>query len=307
MNTKKISSSQLSKANKLQTREVFAQLLAAGLTTQVEGKWQLTDNGKILGGEIRSSKQYGDYIVWPEDLLQKLNSAPESSGQSPTTAAPGKSKTTLSSTKIGSHFSYSASKINKILAELGWIEKGVKGWKITDAGRQHGGVEQEHYQSGIPYTRWPESILQDSVLTKTVESLSNTSIAPPQINEDKDTTDDYRKKYPANIRTHDGHRVRSRGEAMIDNWLYISGIVHAYERRLPIEEDVLCDFYIPHGKVYIEYWGLEEQERYAARKKQKQEIYAKYGYKLIELTDSDIESLDDVLPRKLLKFGISTE
>jgi hypothetical protein len=29
--------------------------------------------------------------------------------------------------------------------------------------------------------------------------------------------------------------------------------------------------------------------------------------KFIELTDSDIESLDDVLPRKLLKFGVSTE
>jgi len=28
---------------------------------------------------------------------------------------------------------------------------------------------------------------------------------------------------------------------------------------------------------------------------------------LIELTDKEIENLDDVLPRKLLKFGISIE
>jgi hypothetical protein len=53
--------------------------------------------------------------------------------------------------------------------------------------------------------------------------------------------------------------------------------------------------------------GLEERESYAARKKKKQEIYAKYGYNLIKLTDSDIESLSDILPHKLLKFGVSTE
>tara|TARA_R110000787_G_scaffold55239_2_gene127641 strand:- start:5078 stop:5230 length:153 start_codon:yes stop_codon:yes gene_type:complete len=32
---------------------------------------------------------------------------------------------------------------------------------------------------------------------------------------------------------------------LIDNWLYMAETVHAYERKLPIEEDVYCDFYIP--------------------------------------------------------------
>jgi hypothetical protein len=48
--------------------------------------------------------------------------------------------------------------------------------------------------------------------------------------------------------------VRSRAEVLIDNWLYMQGIVHAYERRLPIEEECYCDFYLPKG-VYIEFWA----------------------------------------------------
>jgi hypothetical protein len=56
--------------------------------------------------------------------------------------------------------------------------------------------------------------------------------------------------------------------------------------------------------VYIEYWGLENDEKYLARKKQKQEIYKKNELALIELSDEDIQNLDDILPRKLLQFKI---
>jgi hypothetical protein len=91
---------------------------------------------------------------------------------------------------------------------------------------------------------------------------------------------------------------------LIDNWLYMSEIVHAYERKLPVEEDVYTDFYLPVGKVYIEYWGLENDPKYAARKQEKLRIYHKYGFNLIELHDADIQNLDDILPKKLLMFGI---
>ena len=84
----------------------------------------------------------------------------------------------------------------------------------------------------------------------------------------------------------------------------MSEIVHAYERKLPVEEDVYCDFYLPVGKVYIEYWGLENDPKYQDRKKEKLKVYEKYGFNLIEIIDSDIQNLDDILPKKLLKFGI---
>ena len=70
--------------------------------------------------------------------------------------------------------------------------------------------------------------------------------------------------------------------------------------------DVYCDFYIPTGKVYIEYWGYENDEKYLNRKKKKKEIYEKYNLNLIELEDKDVQNLDDVLPKYLLTFGIET-
>ena len=70
--------------------------------------------------------------------------------------------------------------------------------------------------------------------------------------------------------------------------------------------DLYSDFYIPTGKVYIEYWGYDNNKKYLDRKKVKQEIYAKYSFDLIELNDDDVTNLDDVLPRLLLKHGIQT-
>ena len=84
----------------------------------------------------------------------------------------------------------------------------------------------------------------------------------------------------------------------------MSEIVHVFERKLPIKEDVYCDFYLPVGKVYIEFWELENDKKYRERKLEKIKIYGKYGFNLIELDDADIQNLDDIQPKKLLKFGI---
>ncbi|UCE36366.1 MAG: hypothetical protein JSW00_12650 [Thermoplasmata archaeon] len=112
---------------------------------------------------------------------------------------------------------------------------------------------------------------------------------------------EFRERFPTLIVTEDGHRVRSRGELIIDNWLYHQSIVHAYERRVPIEEELYCDFFIPMGQCYIEYWGLEE-DAYKERKKVKKDLYSRHSKKLIELYDKDINKIDDVMPKKLLKF-----
>jgi len=120
--------------------------------------------------------------------------------------------------------------------------------------------------------------------------------------EEEKEDSDFRNKFPASFITEDGHRVRSKAEQIIDNWLYHKGIVHAYERRVPIEEEVYCDFFIPIGqKVWIEFWGIDE-EKYEKRKKLKKKFYEKYKKNLIELNDKDIERLDDVMPIKLRPF-----
>lgn len=112
----------------------------------------------------------------------------------------------------------------------------------------------------------------------------------------------FRDKFPTKIRAEDGHKVRSRAEQIIDNWLYHKGIVHAYERRVPIEEEVYCDFFIPIGqKVWIEFWGMDE-EKYIKRKELKKKYYKDNNKNLIELTDKDIEQLDDMMPIKLRPY-----
>jgi len=113
---------------------------------------------------------------------------------------------------------------------------------------------------------------------------------------------DFRTKFPANIRAEDGHKVRSRAEQLIDNWLYHKGIAHAYERRVPIEEEVYSDFFIPIGrKVWIEFWGIDEL-KYNKRRDIKKSYYKKHKKNLIELTDKDIENLDDIMPMKLRPY-----
>lgn len=119
----------------------------------------------------------------------------------------------------------------------------------------------------------------------------------------------FRQKFPAPHRATDGHNVRSKAELLIDNYLYHNNIAHAYETKLPVEEELYCDFYIQKGdkKVYIEYWGYKYDPKYLRQKQWKIGIYKKYGFQLIQLNDKDISTLDDVLPRKLREFGIETD
>ncbi len=219
----------------------------------------------------------------------------------------------LSSTRIGKHFGISNIKVNLILAELGWIERYVKGWVPTDRGNALGANVRE-MRNGTPFVVWPAGILGFPAFVASIKEQTGGSPgepAPGPARPASSAGDDFRSKFPANFRTQDGHMVRSRAEVLIDNWLYMQGIVHAYERRLPIEEECYCDFYLPGAKmggkgVYIEFWGLESDPKYRERKAAKQAIYAKHALRLIELGDAEIERLDDVLPRMLLRFGIES-
>lgn len=113
---------------------------------------------------------------------------------------------------------------------------------------------------------------------------------------------DYRKKWPADNRCDDGHYVRSRGEQLVDNWLYHHNICHAYEVKVRDKDsgkEYISDFYLPHIDTYVEVWGFKTPE-YLARRKRKTEIYHRNGLKLIEMTDAEIKVLDDYLRRVIL-------
>src|SRR5690606_33797530 len=148
------------------------------------------------------------------------------------------------------------------------------------------------------------------VLTNTISELagkavvSSANVKSPSATDNPSSLREKLDKFKPTHRAMDGHWVRSKAEGLIDNWLYMSGIAHAYERLLPVEEELYCDFYIPSGKVYIEYWGIESDPKYKARKEAKKEIYSKYGFNLIELSDDHVQNLDDFLPKMLLKFNV---
>lgn len=288
---KLISTSALAKERNTDSKDLFQQLKSKGWIYKKDEKWHLTKEGKMVGGEIKYNPKFGEYVVWPVNLdLNQEKSSNE----------------TLSSSKIGAEFNISAQRINAILSELGWIEKSiVGGWEVTKYGKRNGGYELEG-SNGSPFVIWDKTILKsksflDSVAATTGESYSDSKIE----DRPKKETDEFRKMHDAKYRTQDGHRVRSRAEAMIDDYLYSNGIVHAYERRLPgIEDEVISDFYIPAGKVFIEFWGMEENAKYLERKKKKLIIYSDNHFNLLEMNDKDIENIDDILPRKLKKFGV---
>ena len=288
-NIKLISTTALANIISISVKDLFNRFNNLGLIEKDEkNSWVLTQKGISFGGEYIKNKQYGEYIAWPENIdFNNLKIE------------------MITATKIGQHFNLPARKINVILSEIGWTKKGTKGWLMTSQGEKVGGIQSEDFKSGIPYVTWPLEILNDKNLISTIQDLSGNieeNIEEKIYNEKLN----FREKFEAKYRATDGHYTRSKAEMLIDNWLYMFEIVHAYERKLPVEEDVYCDFYIPTGKVYIEYWGYENDEKYLNRKKKKKEIYEKYNLNLIELEDKDVQKLDDVLPKYLLTFGIET-
>lgn len=119
---------------------------------------------------------------------------------------------------------------------------------------------------------------------------------------------DYRLRYQAKFRCNDGHYVRSKSEKIIDDWLYNNNIIHAYEKKI-IGENMICDFYIksklPEQDIYIEYWGLEDNNtRYSERKNKKQNLYKKLNLRLLNLNEQDIQNLEDRLGDQLKKLGL---
>ncbi|MEN2767929.1 glycerol kinase [Ornithinibacillus xuwenensis] len=288
--TKYLSSTALSKELNIPTKNVFEILQTNGLIERDNANWILTDKGKKLGGVIKTHPRVGEYIAWAEYI--KTN-----------TIFSRTEEKLLNATALSNHFGVSKFKMNPILSELGFVQKAVKGWTITKLGLSIGGKQLEYDKTGVPYVNWPKSILSNKRLVESVNEINGVEL--DEVTSDEiNKLNDFREKYVAKHRTADGHYVRSRAEMLIDNWLYMSEIVHAYERKLPVEEDVYTDFYLPVGKVYIEYWGLENDPKYIKRKEEKLNIYNKYGFNLIEIHDEDIQNLDDILPKKLLKFGI---
>ena len=286
---KYLSTSALAKEKEIDSKELFNKLKEKGWIYKKEDKWVLTKDGRVAGGDTKYNPKFGEYVVWPYNLnIEKEID----------------SKTLLNATKIGAHFNISNRKVNLYLSDLGWIEKDRDGWNLTNSGKKNGGHQLE-MKNGVPFALWNSDVLNNKHLIRTIgigEGTQEDDVK--EIVETDQELVDIRKKYPAEKRTSDGHYVRSRAELLVDNFFYRNGIVHAYEKKVNIDEVLYCDFYLPGNKIYVEYWGMEDNDKYLARKKRKLELYAKNGFTLVELNDADIENLDESLEAKLRKVGL---
>ena len=264
-----ISTTSLANELDIKPSDLFDILRNFGWIERRNDKWLLTKIGQQKGGQTRTNPKFGEYIVWPENI--EIENEKHNNASKPKL---------LNATAIGKHFNTSSQRLNLLLNELGWIEKTVAGWGITKLGKNLGGKLFEHDTSGGTYVLWPYTVLNNKDLVKLFHESFKTNVETKDIsivavNAESYIVDDFRKKYPAEYRTKDGHYVRSKAELTIDDSLYLWGIAHAYEKKLPnTEENVYSDFHIPSGKgrpkaVYIEYWGMENDEKYNQRKNRK--------------------------------------
>lgn len=274
MSEKHISTTALARTLRKESKELFVLLAQGGWIVKVDNHWQLTEKGKFEGGVYINHPKYGEYIAWPESiqdhaLLQLLPEAP------------------LSATYIGNKLEIPARLINLLLAERGWIKKHIRGWLLTPHGKAIGGEQHSSEQTAIPYTTWPETLLENSLFLQSIAQITgaNFQYSPTALS---------------------GHPVTSVEELIVENWLYLAGINHA--RAYPLqasEEKISVDFFLPDVQVCIDIWGASDNAAALNAKLMKQDFYKKNNYDYIELHDETISQIDEFLAKQLFGFGLA--
>lgn len=126
------------------------------------------------------------------------------------------------------------------------------------------------------------------------------------------------EEYDGNCRCKDGHIVKSKEEARIDDYLFDKEIKHAYEPSYSIDAEHIIhpDFLLPNyirigtdGKaeepidVYIEHFGIKGNKKYEEMKEWKKRIYEENNVTVIcTYGDEMNQDLYGTLDRKLKFF-----
>ena len=104
----------------------------------------------------------------------------------------------------------------------------------------------------------------------------------------------------------DGHKVRSKSERDIDNYLFDHKIWHIYEKEYPIDNNpnnnLHPDFYLPELNIYIEHFGIKDDPIYEKLKEKKLKIYKRDKINLITTNEEDMINIESSLDRKLKYF-----
>lgn len=283
----KLSTSALAKALDLPLNQLFTTLRDYGWIRKADDGWLLTAKGEFEGGEYVHSNRFGRYIVWPETLLEhRLLVGLEANRR-------------LAAGQLARQFGLTVREVNRIFAERGLLEPGHLGWRLTVNGERAGGVEFDSDHNGLPYTLWPETLLEDEGLIDTLRASQALQLSSDQERAGQRQMQLDDQPYAAL----DGHRCGSRGELMICNWLYLAGLAHACGRCPPGARQ-RADFYLPQQQLCIEYLGEEQAPGALGQHLGRLEWYREQNWPVIEVRPEHLERLDEYLTRALRHHGV---
>ena len=129
------------------------------------------------------------------------------------------------------------------------------GWESTKVGLRNG-ASNHTAMSGVPYVKFEEARAARASASQALSELSApmqaTPTQTPTSTQMQTTNDAVERRVESecrcacgrcsilgkarNIKPGDGHYVRSRGEVLIDNFLYSTRVPHAYELELHLAE-----------------------------------------------------------------------
>ena len=176
------------------------------------------------------------------------------------------------------------------------MKHGFQGWELTPLGEARGGIQLENESSGTFYVVWPQAVQSDRVLQAQLRFTA-------EIDREAPTESDDLFAEQLDYQAVDGHLHQDKVHLQICHWLYMAGQVHACKRRLPVEEELVADFYLPAHHLYIEVWG-DDNSAALSRRMRRREVYKQWGFDVIDVEKADIGHLDDVLTLQFRKHGI---
>jgi hypothetical protein len=289
----KLSTTALAKKLDIPTQQLFATLKDYGWIERAKESWTLTQKGEFEGGSYHNSRRFGAYIVWPEEL----------DGHPLLKAIESNQRITASS-MCRYYPQLHARHINRALAELGLQQHSLLGWELTQAGLALGGLQEESNNTGAFYVSWPHELVDDPVVHRELSQQSD-QMQPPVASTDGESDLFSSENGVIDLcRGIDAHSLDSPLHARVCDWLYLAQLAHACQRRLPVEEVVYADFYVPVGNIYIDCWEADVPAGKLSAKLRKQELYRERSLRHLEINAGDADKLDEVLGRGLLSFGI---
>ena len=306
-----LSTTALAKKLGREGRDLFALFAEGGWLLRVDKSWQLTAKGCFEGGILLEHPRYGEYVAWPEAVI----SHPLVQGQAESLLSASKLAQKL---KAERNFTLSARLLNRVLADLGWLQAGPKGWLLTAAGRALGGQQLWRDKTAIPYVCWPQSILQSPGLLASLDRLD--------VSYSQTTVEGV---YYASL---SGRLMTTVELRILDSWLYLQGLHYCSGR--PITDTSLItvpvvaasvvtsvaaskkmhrlelssDFYIAAQRLHIVYWPESDKPADIAKRLALSEQLRAMSERVLEWrfeSGFSLMELDEKLPAELLSVGIA--